>query len=204
MMHIHIIDDDPEVRRSLNFMLMSEGIESSTFGSAEEFLERWPDLKTGCILADVRMPGMSGLDLQVRLREANCNFPFIMMSGHGEVSSAVRAMKAGAIDFLEKPFSKADLLAALAAADAEQSPPTVSNKARDKALERLAQLTNRERAVLQSLVEGRLNKRIARDLDISPRTVEAHRANAMRKLGVHSLSELLQIAFVAGIYHAEE
>lgn len=124
--------------------------------------------------------------------------PVIMMTGHGEVSSAVTAMKEGAIDFLEKPFSKADLLAALEAAGRADEQPVFTSQERQEAEEQIAHLTNREREVLMGLVQGHLNKQIAYDLDISPRTVEVHRANVMKKLGVHSLSEMLHIAFLAG------
>lgn len=198
MMHVYIIDDDPEVQRSLAFMLLSDGIGSTLFGSAEEFLEHLPHLGPGCLLLDLRLPGISGLDLQARLHKAGCNLPVIVMTGHGEVSSAVRAMKEGAIDFLEKPFAKSDLMAALKAAKREWNQPSVSPEVRLKAEEQIAQLSNREREVLQGLVNGHLNKQIAYQLDISPRTVEVHRANAMKKLGVHSLSEMLNIAFLAG------
>lgn len=202
MMHVYIIDDDPEIQRSLSFMLLSEGIASTAFGCAEEFLEQLPELMPGCLLLDLRMPGMSGLALQAHLHQADCNLPVVMMTGHGEVSSAVRAMKEGAVDFLEKPFSKADLMAALDAADWEHGHPTVSHEARNKAEQQIAILTSREREVLEGLVQGHLNKRIAYDLSISPRTVEVHRANVMKKLGVHSLSEMLHVAFLAGHNHA--
>lgn len=202
MMHVYIIDDDPEIQQSLAFMLMSEGIESTSFASAEDFLEHLSGLKPGCILLDLRMPGISGLALQAQLHQSGCLLPVVMMTGHGEVSSAVRAMKEGAVDFLEKPFSKADLMAALTAADREWEHPAVSSQERSKAEQQLAGLTSREREVLHGLVLGHLNKRIAYDLSISPRTVEVHRANVMKKLGVHSLSEMLHIAFLAGHNHA--
>lgn len=198
MMHVYIIDDDPEIQRSMAFMLMSEGIASSAFGSAEEFLEQLPGLAPGCLLLDLRMPGISGLALQAQLHQAGCHMPVIMMTGHGEVSSAVRAMKEGAIDFLEKPFSKSDLMAALDAAGRVGEAPIVTSPERQEAEQKIAHLTSREREVLLGLVQGHLNKQIAYDLDISPRTVEVHRANVMKKLGVHSLSEMLQIAFLAG------
>jgi two-component system response regulator FixJ len=197
-MHVYIIDDDPEVQRSMAFMLMSDGIGSTLFGSAEEFLEHLPTMGPGCLLLDLRLPGISGLDLQARLHEEGCTLPVIVMTGHGEVSSAVRAMKEGAIDFLEKPFAKSDLMAALKAAKRAWKQPSISSEVRLKAEEQIAQLTNRERQVLLGLVQGHLNKQIAYDLDISPRTVEVHRANVMKKLGVHSLSEMLNIAFLAG------
>lgn len=196
-MHVYIIDDDPEIQRSLAFMLMSEGITSTAFGCAEDFLAQLPGLKQGCLLVDLRMPGMSGLALQARLHQLGCHLPVIMMTGHGEVGSAVKAMKKGAIDFLEKPFPKADLLAALQAAESVSGHHAMASEARRNAKQKLAQLTNREREVLHGLVLGHLNKRIAHDLEISPRTVEVHRANVMKKLGVHSLSEVLHIAFLA-------
>lgn len=196
-MHVYIIDDDPEIQRSLAFMLMSEGITSTAFGCAEDLLAQLPGLKQGCLLVDLRMPGMSGLALQARLHQLGCHLPVIMMTGHGEVGSAVKAMKEGAIDFLEKPFPKADLMAALHAAESVSGHHAIASEARRNAEQQLAQLTNREREVLHGLVLGHLNKRIAHDLEISPRTVEVHRANVMKKLGVHSLSEVLHIAFLA-------
>lgn len=198
MMHVYIIDDDPEIQRSMAFMLKTEDIGSTPFGSAEEFLQHLPQLSPGILLLDLRMPGISGLALQAQLHQAGCQMPVIMMTGHGEVSSAVRAMKEGAIDFLEKPFSKSDLMAALEAAGRVDEQPAVTSQEQQEAQQQIAHLTNRERDVLVGLVQGHLNKQIAYDLDISPRTVEVHRANIMRKLEVHSLSELLQIAFLAG------
>lgn len=198
MMHVYIIDDDPEIQRSMAFMLKTEDIGSTPFDSAEEFLQQLPQLSPGILLLDLRMPGISGLALQAQLHQAGCQMPVIMMTGHGEVSSAVRAMKEGAIDFLEKPFSKSDLMAALEAAGRVDEQPAITSQEQQEAQQQIAHLTNRERDVLMGLVQGHLNKQVAYDLDISPRTVEVHRANIMRKLEVHSLSELLHIAFLAG------
>ena len=197
-MRVHIIDDDPEIQRSLAFMLKSENIETSVYRCAEDFIEKLPDLEPGCLLVDLRMPGMSGLALQVHLHTSGCNLPVVMMTGHGEVSSAVQAMKEGAVDFLEKPFSKADLMAAIDAARQALDHPTIVPTMRIEAEKQIGQLSPREMEVLDGLVKGHLNKRIAYDLGISPRTVEVHRANLMKKVNVHTLSELLHIAFLAG------
>lgn len=203
-MQVHIIDDEPEIRHSLSFMLKSGGIESKGYDSAEDFVDQLPHVTPGCLLVDMRMPGMSGLALQLRLHEMGCNLPVVLMTGHGDVSSAVRAMKEGAIDFLEKPFTKADLMAAIDAARDYLEHPPVPPQARQSALARIGLLTKRELEVVDGLVKGHLNKRIAFDLGISPRTVEVHRANAMKKTEVHVLSELLHIAFLSGLMDQQD
>lgn len=198
-MHIHIVDDDAEILESVAFMLRAEGHDVHRYHSAEQLLEGFSKMKPGCLLVDLRLPGMSGLALQKYLHEHECDFPVVLMTGHGEVSSAVRAMKEGAVDFLEKPFSKSDLMAALGAAEELLTHPHATSKERRDAEEKLGHLTRREHQVLEGLVKGHPNKTIAYDLGISPRTIEVHRANAMKKLEVQNLSEMLHIAFMAGM-----
>lgn len=195
----HIIDDDPQIRDSLAFMLSAEGIDSTRHDCADAFLATLPDLHPGCILLDLRMPGMPGQQLQKHLHAKGCRMPVIIITGHGDIASAVTAMKEGAIDFIQKPFSRQDLLAALDAAWSALAHPAPSADERMHAEALITQLTPREHDVLAGLVKGHPNKVIAFDLDISPRTVELYRANAMRKLNARSLSEMLHIAFLAGM-----
>jgi two-component system response regulator FixJ len=194
---VHLVDDDPAVRRSVAFMLKTSGFRVEAYESGDELLKDGSKLDEGCVLLDIRMPGMDGIEVQAALREKGISLPVIIMTGHGDVTLAVQAMKAGAVDFIEKPFEKAVLLSALehgverlkrSAADVERA---------DEAAVRLQALTPREREVLDGLAKGLPNKTIAYDLGISPRTVEIHRANLMSKLGVKSLSEALRIAFAA-------
>jgi two-component system response regulator FixJ len=196
---VYLVDDDDAVRRSAGFMLRTSGYAVKTFESGDEFLKETRNLETGCILLDVRMPGMDGMQVQRELRSRGVTCPVIVMTGHGDVTVAVQAMKLGAVDFIEKPFEKAVMLAAIdeGFARLEQSHRL---KARAKeALVRLEALSGREKDVLQGLARGYPNKTIAYDLGISPRTVEIHRANLMDKLSVASLSEALRIAFAAGM-----
>jgi two-component system response regulator FixJ len=196
---VHIVDDDREILDSVSFMLGTEGIETTTHISSEAFLARLPDLAMGCILLDVRMPGMNGIELQKHLHACGCRMPVIIVTGHGDVSTAVSAMKEGAIDFIQKPFAKADLIAALTSARENMAMPASDTDERRMAQDMLARLTPRERQVVEGLVKGHANKVIAFDLGISPRTIELYRSNAMHKLEVRSLSEMLHLAFVAGV-----
>jgi two-component system response regulator FixJ len=194
---VHLVDDEEAIRRSAGFMLKTSGFRVKTYESGVELMKEAKQLDPGCILLDIRMPGMDGLETQQALREQGVPLPVIIMTGHGDVSLAVRAMKVGAVDFIEKPFEKAMLLSAL---DEGFSRLERSERSRDRAGEatvRLQALTPREREVLDGLAQGLPNKTIAYDLGISPRTVEIHRANLMTKLGVRSLSEALRIAFAA-------
>jgi len=194
---VHLVDDDDSVRRSVGFMLKTSGHQVESYSSGAELLKQAKALDAGCILLDIRMPGMDGLEVQETLRQQGVTLPIIIMTGHGDVPLSVRAMKAGAIDFVEKPFEKQVLLAALEAGfDALERSDSGREKAKDAAV-RLQVLTPREREVLDGLAEGLPNKTIAYDLGISPRTVEIHRANLMTKLGVRSLSEALRLAFAA-------
>ena len=195
----YIVDDDEAIRRSLTFMLKTSGYTVEQFTCGEEFLEAAPKLAPGCVLLDIRMPGMDGLEVQQSMAQAGVPLPVVIMTGHGDVNLAVRAMKAGAIDFIEKPFEKATLISALDQGFAKLGADDVRLLRAQEAATRLEVLSQRERDVLQGLVAGLPNKTIAYDLGISPRTVEIHRANLMTKLNVKSLSEALRIAFAAGL-----
>ena len=195
---VHLVDDDEAIRRSAGFMLKTSGFQVESYESGVELLKKAPALAPGCILLDIRMPGMDGLEVQQKLQEKGVSLPVIIMTGHGDVTLAVQAMKAGAVDFIEKPFEKASLLRALDEGMERLRQGEVSrDRSRDAGI-RLQALTPRERDVLDGLAQGLPNKTIAFDLGISPRTVEIHRANLMTKLGVRSLSEALRIAFAAG------
>ncbi|MGE5564154.1 MAG: response regulator transcription factor [Bacillota bacterium] len=194
---VHIVDDDDAIRRSVGFALKTSGFAVRTYESGRELLDCARDLASGCILLDIRMAGMDGLEVQEALKARGVTLPVIIMTGHGDVSLAVRAMKAGAIDFIEKPFQKAVLLSALEQGFARLRNAEVNREHANEAAVRLQALTAREREVLSGLAQGLPNKSIAYDLGISPRTVEIHRANLMSKLGVRSLSEALRIAFAA-------
>jgi len=196
---VHVIDDDNAVRDSLEFLLRSARLEVRTYESAAAFLNAMPTLKSGCVITDVRMPEISGIDLLRRLREFKITVPVIVMTGHGDVPLAVEAMKIGAVDFLEKPFDDEVLLAAVRSALNQQDNDSKQQAVRAEIEERLASLSNRERDVLQGLVAGHANKVIAFDLGISPRTVEIYRANLMTKMQAASLSDLVRMALVAGI-----
>ena len=196
---VHLVDDDEAIRRSAGFMLKTSGFQVRTYASGVELLKDARELAPGCILLDVRMPEMDGLQVQAALKERGIGFPVIVMTGHGDVGVAVQAMKAGAVDFIEKPFEKAVMLSAIEEGFARIEQAGRGRARADEAQTRLQALTPRERDVLEGLVRGHPNKTIAYDLDISPRTVEIHRANLMSKLGVASLSEALRIAFAAGL-----
>jgi len=200
---IHLVDDDEAIRRSASFMLRTSGYLVKTHESGVQFLNNVDRIEPGCILLDVRMPGMDGIEVQQALRERGIFLPVIVMTGHGDVNVAVQAMKAGAVDFIEKPFEKASLLSALEEGFNRLDQAGKRTERSEEAKARLEVLTAREREVLNGLVEGHPNKSIAYDLGISPRTVEIHRANVMTKLGVASLSEALRIAFAAGLGAAE-
>jgi two-component system response regulator FixJ len=196
---IHLVDDDESVRRSAGFLLRTSGFVVRPHASGVAFLKEAKSAPTGCILLDVRMPEMDGLEVQRELNTRGIAMPVIVLTGHGDVAIAVQAMKAGAVDFIEKPFDKATLMAAIDAAFARIENADAQVASEQAASVRIAALTPRERDVLQGLVRGHPNKTIAFDLGISPRTVEVHRANLMEKLGVRSLSEALRIAFAAGL-----
>lgn len=197
--NIYLVDDDDAVRRSAGFMLKTSGFTVHAFASGIELLKELKQLDPGCILLDIRMPDMDGLEVQQALNDRGVTMPVIVLTGHGDVATAVTAMKNGAADFLEKPFEKATLLDAIGrASDAIEHREAGSAFEREAKL-RIAALTPRERDILRELAQGYPNKAIAHDLGISPRTVEVHRANVMSKLDVRSLSEALRIAFAAHI-----
>ena len=194
---VHLVDDDGAIRRSASFMLKTSGYQVRSYESGVELLKSPGELSQGCILLDIRMPGMDGLEVQQALRDKGVILPVIIMTGHGDVTLAVRAMKAGAIDFIEKPFEKATLLGAIEQGVKRLRDVEKGDDLAKEATVRLGALTPRERDVLGGLAQGLPNKTIAYDLGISPRTVEIHRANLMTKLEVRSLSEALRIAFAA-------
>ncbi len=196
---VHVIDDDEALRESLAFLLRTARIDVESYASAAAFLEALPSLQPSCVITDVRMPGMSGIDLLRRLRELKIDVPVIVITGHGDVPLAVEAMKTGAVDFLEKPFDDEVLLASVRSALKRQDGETRRNTERAEIEGKLAALSNRERDVLGGLVAGRANKQIAFDLGISPRTVEIYRANLMNKMQAGSLSDLVRMALIAGI-----
>jgi len=196
---IHIIDDEDGVRRSAAFMLKTSGFAVRPWSSGVEFLKEVRHAETGCILLDIRMPEMDGLEVQQVLNERGVTMPVIVLTGHGDTAIAVRAMKAGAVDFLEKPFDTDVLLEAIERAFGRlDSEKNVLARAAEADVV-LGALSGREREVLDGLAQGYPNKTIAYDLGISPRTVEVHRANIMTKLRARSLSEVLRIAFAAGM-----
>jgi len=194
---VYVVDDDEPIRQALGFLLNTAGLSARTFGSALEFLEAAATLPPGCVITDVRMPGMDGIELARRVKDKGLGHEVIVVTGHGDVPLAVSAMKAGAIDFIEKPFNDAVLLGAVRAAlDAGARP---DEEAGGRFTEMLAGLSPRETEVLRGVVEGQSNNMIAIDLGISPRTVEVHRANLMSKTGAGSLSGLVRMALNAGI-----
>lgn len=196
---VYVIDDDEAVRQSLEFLLKTSGITVLGFESAKVFLEKLPHIKSGCIITDVRMPEITGIDLLRRMRDSGADIPVIVITGHGDVSLAVEAMKVGAVDFLEKPFDDETLLSSVRSA-LRKGADTARHKAEVSEInERLTALSNRERQVLEGLVAGKANKVIAFDLGISARTVEIYRANVMTKMSANSLSDLVRMAMTAGI-----
>jgi two-component system, LuxR family, response regulator FixJ len=196
---VHVIDDDEAVRDSLAFLLRSAELSVATYENAVAFLQSHPPQGPACIVTDVRMPEIGGIELLRRLRERNVTTPVIVITGHGDVPLAVEAMKLGAADFLEKPFSDESLLGAVHSALAVDEGKSKRGTELAAINEKIASLSNRERQVLEGLVSGHPNKSIAYDLQISPRTVEIYRANLMTKMNASSLSELVRMALLAGV-----
>lgn len=196
---VYIIDDDDAVRDSLRLQLEATGYEVAAFPSAVGFLQIARTLQPGCIISDVQMPEMDGMELQQRLSEMKLDFPVVIVTGHADVALAVRAMKAGAVDFIEKPFEERAILDSVRHAQTRFAAQRASAQAGATAREKLATLTPREREVFDEMVRGKQNKMIAYDLDISPRTVEVHRARVLEKLEARSLSELVRLALAAGV-----
>lgn len=195
---VHVIDDDAGLRDALAFLLDVNGLEAAFYASATDFLEALP-VAEGCILTDVRMPGLTGLDLVRELKARGETLPVIVMTGHGDVGLAVEAMKAGVVDFIEKPFDDVHLIGAIRGALSTYRRAEPADALRLVAHDRLAQLSPRERDVLEGVIEGKLNKQIAFELEISPRTVEIYRANLMTKTGARNMAELMRIALAAGL-----
>ena len=193
---VHVVDDDAAVRRALVRLLRSEGLEAVTYETAQAVLNAAPSLSSGCILLDLQMPGMDGLELLGRLGELGIELPVIVVTGHGDVPTAVRAMKAGAVDFIEKPIDETQLFAAIDAALSEKK-FAIRDRAVAGATERMARLSPRERQVLEGIAVGRPSKLIAYDLGISVRTVEVHRAHMLDRLGVRNMAEAIRIAVMA-------
>jgi len=196
---IHVIDDDADVRKAMAFLLSTAGYAVRVHESATAFLAQLDGVQAGCIVSDVRMPGIDGLELQRRLKASGVRLPLIIMTGHADVPLAVEAMKAGAVDFIEKPFGDEVMLRAIERALETWRNASSENQESSAILARAATLSEREREVLSGVLAGNANKTIAYDLDISPRTVEVHRANVMSKMGAKSLSELVRMAMKAGL-----
>ncbi|MBA3896565.1 MAG: response regulator transcription factor [Sphingomonadaceae bacterium] len=196
---VHLVDDEDAIRRSVGFMLRTGGFEVIAYPSGVAFLATAGKAAPGCVLLDIRMPEVDGLEVQRILAERGIAFPIVVLTGHGDITLSVRAIKAGAVDFLEKPFEKAALLRAIEEAFAQLGSTQMHGLDAAAAMLRLAVLTPRERDVLVGLVRGQPNKITAYELGISTRTVEVHRANLMHKLEVGSLSDVLRIAFAAEI-----
>jgi len=195
---VYVIDDDDAARESLEFLLRSANFSVNAYASGTAFLQALPRMTYGCIITDVRMPGLSGIELLRHLKDYDFKLPVIVITGHGEVPIAVEAMKLGAVDFFEKPFDGDKMIAAVQSALSSSRKNADRDAERREVQDRLATLTPRERDVLKGLVAGNPNKVIAFDLGISPRTVEIYRANVMTKMKSGSLSELVRMALHAG------
>jgi two-component system response regulator FixJ len=198
---VHLIDDDEAVRQALAFLLATAGHAVRVYDSAEAFLAAAATAQAGCVVSDVRMPGLDGIALLKRLREIGVTLPVVIMTGHADVPLAVEAMKAGAVDFIEKPFDDDILLSAIRVALSRQDETGRRDAELTRIRARIDSLSERERQVLDGLVAGHPNKTIAYDLDLSPRTVEVHRANVMIKMGASSLSDLVRMALTARLQH---
>lgn len=196
---VHIVDDDEAIRDSLAFLLETAGFSTRGHGSAVDFLATLPGHEPGCVITDIRMPGIDGLELQQRLIALGANLPVIVITGHGDVPMAVRAIQGGALDFLEKPFDDEKLLDAVRRALAASRNLRAENAAAQLVAIRLSRLTAREQEVFHALVAGLANKEIARNLGVSPRTVEVHRARVMEKMAANGLPDLIHQALAAGL-----
>ena len=197
---VHVIDDDDALRDSLRFLLASAKFDVETYESATAFLAALPQIKGGCIVTDVRMPRLSGLELLRRLKSMSIDLPVIVMTGHGDIALAVDAMKEGAIEFLEKPFDDEVLLKAVGVALDRYGKEAKKDAEKAEIRERLISLSQREREVLEGLIAGHPNKVIASDLKISPRTVEIYRAHVMTKMNADSLSDLVRMSLLMGLF----
>lgn len=196
---VFVVDDDEAMRSSMAWLIESEGLRVETFDSAQSFLAACYPGRAGCLLLDVRMPGMSGLELQEHLRHRQMRLPVIIITGHGDVPMAVRAMKAGAVDFIEKPFDDETLLATIQRALELDAYQRSQQAGRAEIAARLAQLTPREHEVMLMVTDGMSNKEIANELGVSAKTVEAHRARVMEKMEARSLAELVRMVLTTGV-----
>ena len=196
---VYLVDDDPDLLKALQRLLQSAGLQATPFDSAQAFLDGHDRAAPGCLVLDLSMPGLNGLELQRELEQLNSPLPIIFLSGRGDIPATVQAMKHGATDFLTKPVDDTELLAAIQEALATDRRRRRSHDERDRIAERLAALTERERQVLQQVVAGRLNKQIAADLGTVEKTIKFHRANLMRKMGVRSVAALVKLAERASI-----
>ncbi len=196
---VYVIDDDEAMRDSLDFLLGAADFHVTLFESAQHFLEAVSGVGFGCVVSDVRMPGIDGIELLKRLKASHHTFPVVIMTGHGDVPLAVEAMKLGAVDFLEKPFEDDRLIGMIDAALRQGESSARSEAVALDISARIASLSPRERQVMDGLIAGLSNKLIARDYDISPRTIEVYRANVMTKMQAGSLSELVRLAMRSGV-----
>ena len=196
---VFVVDDDQAIRSSLKWLIESVGLQVEAYASADEFMRSYYPGRAGCLLLDVRMPGMSGLELQEHFARNDIHIPIIIITGHGDVPMAVRAMKAGAIDFIDKPFNDELLLESIRNALTVDQQQRELQSRRAEIAARLDHLTPREHEVMEMVTEGRSNKEIAMDLGVSAKTVEAHRARVMEKMGAGSLAELVRMVMAAGI-----
>jgi len=194
---VFVIDDDEAVRTSLRLLLKSVGLPVETYGSAQEFLDGFDGDRAGCLVLDIRMPGMSGLDLQQKLNTVHSITPIVFITGHGDVPMAVEAMQAGAVDFIQKPFRDQDLIDRINRALDTDRANRAELRERDEIRRRMGQLTPREREVLDLVTQGKANKVIAGDLNVSQRTIEIHRARVMEKMGATSLAHLVRMVIEA-------
>lgn len=197
---VFLVDDDDFYRQSLRMLLEEEGLVVEDFDSAAEFLKAYSAERPGCLVLDVRMPEMSGIELQTHLSERRIHLPIIFLTGHGDVSMSVEAMKAGAVDFIEKPADSTMLLTSIQEAIACDSQIRADRQMRLKLLRRIRGLTRREREVMKLVVAGKANKEIANILNVSPRTVEVHRSRVMQKMGADSIPDLISMAVKANIH----
>jgi FixJ family two-component response regulator len=191
---VHIIDDDESLRGALDSLLRSVGLETRVFGSVRQFLDAGSTEGPGCIVLDVRLPGMSGLDFQSQLAELGVHLPVVLITGHGDIPMSVRAMKAGAVDFLQKPFRDQDMIDAVSTAIARDRKRRSSDSEQRSIRDRFAALSPREQQVMMLVTEGKMNKQVAGDLGLSEITVKIHRGSAMRKMGARTLADLVRMA----------
>ncbi|HQQ63830.1 MAG TPA: response regulator FixJ [Pseudomonadales bacterium] len=194
---VFVVDDDDAVRESLVFLMKSVGLRAESFASAQAFLDVYNAQRAGCLVLDIRMPGMSGLELQEKLKQLGSILPIIFITGHGDVPMAVKAIKAGAADFVQKPFRDQELIDRIREVLEEDAEVRADKLQRNEILRRMGTLTEREREVMEQVVDGKANKVVAIDLNVSQRTVEIHRANVMEKMKARSLAQLVRLVMKA-------